>query len=215
MKLLLFFLLTLIFTPAPAIAKTCKQKWAEYYAGKSWFKPWCDTESYKRRQADNERVENIYNDEPPEGWGLSKEAALARRLAFTDPRYRILENCDSVEETCLNIYARIKNSNKDTSIDNALLTCSIGVHLLGKTYDEKLYLYADLDSNGNELFGDLQPNESMDIKLHEGRVYHSYKYGSKYSGKKNVPYTLKLPIPKRLKFTLEYVDCTPLKAISL
>lgn len=52
-------------------AKSCERKWAEYYSGKSWFEPWCNTESYKRRKAEDRRyaemMDDYYDDYYPNG----------------------------------------------------------------------------------------------------------------------------------------------------
>lgn len=41
----------------PSYAESCEQKWAKYYKGKSFFKPWCHTEKYKRKYLNEESCE--------------------------------------------------------------------------------------------------------------------------------------------------------------
>jgi hypothetical protein len=48
-----------LLTSTDAFAKSCKQKWSEYYAGKSWFKSFCNTEEYKHRQRAKKSTKTI------------------------------------------------------------------------------------------------------------------------------------------------------------
>lgn len=60
MKILPPILLLLALLTSPdAFAKSCKQKWSEYYAGKSWFKSFCNTEEYKHRQRAKKSTKTI------------------------------------------------------------------------------------------------------------------------------------------------------------
>ncbi len=59
-------------------AESCEKKWAKYYAGKSWFEPWCDTESYKRRHQDAYADEYIPSAGEIEAMHAEQEAKTAQ-----------------------------------------------------------------------------------------------------------------------------------------
>ncbi|XTZ62309.1 tetratricopeptide repeat protein [Aeromonas salmonicida subsp. pectinolytica] len=64
-------------------AESCEKKWAKYYAGKSWFEPWCDTESYKRRHQDAYADEYIPSAGEIEAMHAEQEAKTAQATKTT------------------------------------------------------------------------------------------------------------------------------------
>lgn len=59
-------------------AESCEKKWAKYYAGKSWFEPWCDTESYKSRHQDDYADEHIPSADEIEAMHAERKAKTAQ-----------------------------------------------------------------------------------------------------------------------------------------
>lgn len=196
-----------MFISHDAVAKSCKQKWAEYYAGKSWFKPFCDTEEYKQRQRTKKELENYYlNDGEPEQSRWQKSASKLEMFDFSYSKY---EMCDSKDETCLNVYAKVINKHNDESIKLALFNCSYSYNV--NNYREQtgyIRFYSFLAESGSIFFGDLKPGKTKAVQLYEG---HTYYVKGKKIGRKNAKakYSFKLPIPSNENVKLTGLSCSP------
>ena len=120
-------------------AESCEQKWAKYYAGKSWFKPWCDTESYKRRMAEDSYYDDYYDEKETKITRHDKNKMRSRRVTFSNPKYMIPESCkpdprskDYVPNSCIDLFGDVtfiapkdKNdpSADKTEINSAVFRC--------------------------------------------------------------------------------------------
>lgn len=214
-------------------AKSCEKKWAEYYAGKSWFEPWCDTESYKRSMEDNSYPDILDADEARE---IDEALERAReekanplwgRVKFSNPTYIIEESCspkvkikEYTPKSCVDIFGKItftspkNNSSKyenKTEINSVMLKCNIEYTTEDnnkKTIASQLYIV----STGNVFSEYIQENETRELQLYEAEFYASWKRPKNKNLTRrtvNSPHTLNLLIrPKEINI----VDCSPIYA---
>lgn len=109
-----------LFMSTTLYADGCEEKWSKYYAGKSWFEPWCDTESYKRSMEDNSYPDILDADEAHEVVEKLERKrkemgeSLSRVIKFSNPTYIILESCspnvkikEYTPKSCVNIFGKI------------------------------------------------------------------------------------------------------------
>ncbi|NEX73774.1 tetratricopeptide repeat protein [Aeromonas rivipollensis] len=82
-------------------AESCEKKWAKYYAGKSWFEPWCDTESYKRRVSEDSYYENEYVPTEDEIKQAQAQANAQRYKQASDALRKAAEQGDAVAQNNL------------------------------------------------------------------------------------------------------------------
>lgn len=170
-----FFALLIVFylLPSEALAKSCKQKWAEYYAGASWFKPWCDTDSYKQRQRYNEdwdKPEYFDNDsmDDKESKGTvrkQKDSPASYKVRFDKPVYAKSKSCTN----CIDIYADISNTYDYRGISKVVLDCKVEFNDAGKSHIKKTTLYSSLGVNSRSIDGGLKgilkPGETRYVQL--------------------------------------------------
>jgi hypothetical protein len=187
MKSVLIVILLLACTPI--YADTCEQKWAKYYAGKSWFKPWCDTASYKRKKEDaryfdnDEQVETHFT-------RYEKNRIRARRVNFDQPTFLLPTSCKARLKRkksnyiyCIDIFGKItfnppQHKNDPTSdeseINSVILKCDVKFTLVNKATQDISKLYKV--STGNVFSEFIQENQARSLKLIEVEYYTHWKY---------------------------------------
>ncbi len=185
-KTILALLITSLFISTALHAESCEKKWAKYYAGKSWFEPWCDTESYKARVAENSYYDDDDERKPTR---YEKNQMRVNRVSFSNPTYRIAISCNSdlrskehTKNSCIDLFGDItftSPENNDATSVNAdqINTVVLRCNIILTTTNNKITTISRLyeASTGNVFSKYIQENETRNLPLYETEFYKHWK----------------------------------------
>ena len=209
----------------PLQAKSCERKWAEYYAGKSWFEPWCDTATYKMRMPYNDEPDPAQVKEEYERQNRETPERLADRVTLSHPTYQIFEPCNPEVKfkeytpvSCVDIFANItltppksqySDFDNEHKLNSVMLNCEI-VYTIGQSGQKASIARHYVVSTGNFFSDYIDEKETRELQLYEAEFSVSQKYKRKFIQRAvNSPHTLNL----RTQVTaLNTVTCKPVYA---
>ncbi|UUI59234.1 hypothetical protein [Aeromonas salmonicida] len=219
-------IMTSLFVSTTIYADSCEQKWAKYYAGKSWFEPWCDTESYKRKMAEysHEEDDHGYNDVPPKLTRYKKSLLQASRISFSKPTYTIPKPCKAdsrsnyTPTSCVDLFGNItftqpKNntypSEGEDEINSVILKCNVQFTI--KNNETKTTTKFYQVSTGNVFSEYIKENETRELQLFEVEFFKDWKHPSDKTRTRLVNGLHTINSKEEIK-VVNGIDCDPIYA---